>query len=470
MIRRLWLLPLLAIVMIAGLRIAGPPDLLDKDQPRPIEYVLDAAADGNWIVQRDAGGSPCSKPPVYTWMASVTSLVVGGSRLALYLPCAAAMIGLTMLAYAMARRRLGATAGLASAMAVALSIDAQKAVALARTDAVFAACVGVAAWLALRAWESGRGWLLFWMVCAVVCLAKSPVGVVFAAGGLVAAWCSSRPVHALPQRHPIGVHVVGLAIMVSIAGGWFLLAYLQLGQPLIDRMIGRELVGHAIANDHGKPVWQTFWQPIAWYAGLFAPWSLLCIAAIVRLIRQPPASPRRARFLRYMACWLGVGILLLCLVPHKRMVLALPMLLPGAILAGAEAAHWLRGWSLRRQVIGWSALAALMLVALTVYHLKLRDPHGDTIIESRAVLDACAALAHASDAGSEIAWVAGAPGPVRYFLPGWPRSVPVAEIAGITARPGPSALLVRTGTPAPATLRRVAFGPALEVLYDGGAP
>ncbi len=463
--RWVWLLPLLAIAAIAVLRISGPPDLLDKDQPRPIEYILDAAADGNWIVQCDAGGSPCSKPPVYTWLAAISSLVLGGNRLALYLPCAGAIAVLVLMAFQLARCRLGMSAGLASGMILALSLDAQKAVALARTDAVFAACVGLAAWLALRAWEHGRGWLLFWLMCAVVSLAKSPVGVVFAACGLAAMWWGARPKTILaPQRWPI--HFLGALILLAITGGWFLLAYQQLGQPLIDRMLGRELIGHLVANDHGKPIWKTFWQPPAWYLGLFMPWSLLCIAAVVRLIRSPPAAPRRARFLRFMACWLGLGLLLLCIAPHKRMVLALPMLLPGAILAGAEAGRWLARWSLPRQLLLWCSLTVVIIGGLYWYHHHARDTDGDRIADSQAILDATSALSQAERQGFAIGWVAGAPATVRYFLPHWDRSKTVPDMHTVMAKPGPAAFLVPAGTPVPEAVRRVPYGRDIEIVYN----
>ena len=461
----LWLLPLLTVAAVFALRLAGPPDILDKDQARPIDYILDAAADGNWIVQRDAGGEVCSKPPLYTWLAAGSSLICGGNRFALYLPCAMAMALIAIMAALMTGRRIGWAAGLAAGMAVALAMDTQKAVTLARTDAVFAACVGGAAWLALRAWESGRGWIVVWVMCAVVSLAKSPVGVVFAAGGLLAAcWPRERPRLASTS---VGQHTVGVAVFVVLAGGWFALAVHTLGQPVIDRMIGRELVGHAIANDNGTPWLQTVWRPPLQYAGLFLPWSILAAVTLWRLGWQPPSAPRRRRFIRFMACWLGLGLLVLCLAPHKRLVLALPMLLPGAVLAGIELGRWARRWHCRQQLAGWAGFTAVILVGLACYHHFGRDPVKDRIDDSRAVIASGDRLSQLVDQGIAVAWERSLPTSIRYFTVGWPQATidPAAHLAAA----GPGAVAVPAGMVVieAAVVQPMAGG--IEIIFDAEA-
>lgn len=461
--RWLWLLPLLTVAAIFAIRVSGPPDVLDKDQPRPIDYIIDAAADGHWVVQRDAGGDISSKPPVYTWLAAGSSLAFGGNRFALYLPCGLAMGSLVLMAYALGRRRLGLGAGLAAAMVMALAIDTQKALALARTDAVFAACVGATAWLALRAWEGGRGWWLFWAACGVASIAKSPAGVLFAAGGLLAMWWGRREPQPLQRPGVWRSHAVGVALFLVLAGGWFVWAVLTLGQPVIDKMIGRELVGHVVANDKGSPLWRTVLQPPVWFFGLLLPWSAATIAAIVRLVRDPPAAPRRRRVLRFMACWLAVGIAALCLAPHKRMILSLPMLLPAAVLAGSEIARLLRRIGPARQAALWAGLAALVIAGLAIYHHRIRAADGDRIDDSRAVIDAADALAGWSRRGAAVGWN-GVPTTLRYFVPGWPARVD--DPAAWLAEPGPGVLAIPAGGLPGLGGRRLLAAPGIELVLD----
>jgi len=103
------------------IRITAPPDLLDKDQERPAAYMLDAALNGHWIVQRDdfqalpgyEARSVCSKPPVYTWCGALLVLLFGRiNAWCLYLPTAAALLGSCLLVWGYGRRYFGPLAGL----------------------------------------------------------------------------------------------------------------------------------------------------------------------------------------------------------------------------------------------------------------------------------------------------------------------------------------------------------------------
>src|SRR5215813_5561590 len=69
-------LALIALTLFM-VRVMAPPDLLDQDQERPASYVMDAVRNGNWICQRDWTGDVSSKPPLWTWLASLFT-VVGG--------------------------------------------------------------------------------------------------------------------------------------------------------------------------------------------------------------------------------------------------------------------------------------------------------------------------------------------------------------------------------------------------------
>lgn len=465
--RWLWLLPLLTVAAIFAIRVTGPPDFLDKDQGRPIDYIVDAVANGHWVVQRDAGGDITSKPPVFTWLASLSTLAFGPGRFALYLPCALAMAALVMLAFRLARHRLGLTAGLASAMALVLAIDTQKAIVLARTDAVFAATVALAAWLALTAWERGRGWWMFWAFCGVVSIAKSPAGILFAAGGLLAVWWCRRD-QTSPRAAPGGwrPHAVGVGLLLFIAGGWFAWAVLSQGQPVVDKLLGRELVGHVVANDKGAPLWKTLPQPLVWFFGLFMPWAVATLVALWRLVRHPPISPRRRRFLRFMACWLLVGIAALCLAPHKRMILSLPMLLPAAILAGSEIARLLGRISLSRQLALWLLLASGTVAGLLLYHHRLRDESGDRIAESRALLVTADALQAWQRRGADVRW-SGLPSTLRYFVPGHPSAIPASGVQAFLDQAGPGVVAVPAGGTGPGV--RMLIAPGIDILIDRDA-
>ena len=75
------------------------------------------------------------------------------------------------------------------------------------------------------------------------------LGLLLAAGGLFAELWERR--EGRPQRLA-GNPLPGLSLYCGLVGGWFLLAWMQEGQALIDKMIGRELIGHALHDDKGE--------------------------------------------------------------------------------------------------------------------------------------------------------------------------------------------------------------------------
>jgi len=178
----------------------------------------------------------------------------------LYLPGALGAAGTAWLVWLFGRRWFGERAALVGAIAVMLSSAGVKWFGLARTDGVFAFTVTLAACLFFHAWQGGRGWTWAWLAAAAATLAKGPLGVVLAAGGLLAAfWPGSR---AKGERVLLnGKQLLGIALFLATTGGWLAAAWFECGQALIDKMLGTELVGHVTTDKHfpGTLIWQ---QPL----------------------------------------------------------------------------------------------------------------------------------------------------------------------------------------------------------------
>ncbi|MBI5395836.1 MAG: glycosyltransferase family 39 protein [Verrucomicrobia bacterium] len=331
----LWSVTLIVLVWAAlfGIRLAGPPDLLDKDQQRPAMYVLDAVRNGHWICQRDDWGEITSKPPMHTWLAALATLPFERiNRFSLYLPGALATLALALIIFAVGRKQFGGWAGLSGALAYLVSMPGARQVALARTDGLFALTIALAALAAWRAWRLGRGWTWFWLAAAAVTLTKGPLGVVLAAGGLLAALWERRSGERAPLR---GSQVAGIALFALLAGGWFALAWWQMGQELIDKMIGSELVEQAVGRKYGI-VGAGFAKPAIYFLVRFAPWSLLACLGFWRVWARPSADAGQRRFERFLFCWFFTGLVIFSLATHQRFDHLLPLIPVAALFAGRE--------------------------------------------------------------------------------------------------------------------------------------
>ncbi|MBK9140261.1 MAG: glycosyltransferase family 39 protein [Verrucomicrobia bacterium] len=358
----LWLTLLAALIF--ALRLIAPPNLLDQDQERPAAYVLDVVKNANWICQRDVFGDVTSKPPLFTWVAAVITLAAGeANEFSLYLPGALATWGTALLVFFAGRRHFGEQGGVFAALAGFLCYAGFKAFGLARTDAVFMFTVTATALLGWRAWSRGRGWMGFWLMAGLATLTKGPLGLVLGASGLLAAAWEKRSGHSQPLR---GSHWPGILTYLALTAGWFGLAYGTLGQPLIDKMLGRELVGHIASKRSGFPG-SLFWQPPLYYLGRAAPWSVFAFWGLWRVLRQPAVRPEERRFERFLFCWFVVGIAIFGLSTHQRADLLWPLLPAASLLAGRELARWTRRWqppAVRRATL---AVTALILAGFA-YH------------------------------------------------------------------------------------------------------
>lgn len=349
-----------AALFVIGL--TGQPNLLDNER-RVGAYVLDAVHNGHWMAQRDSVGEVASKPPLFTWIAALGTLAVGHlNRFAIYLPSALATLAIGLILLGVGRARFGWTAGLLAALAYLLSPMGDNVVLTARYDGFFALPVALAALAAYRAWTTGRGWTWFWLAAAFATMVKGPLGVLLGAGGLLAAlweWRSGAPLR------PRGPHWLGIGLFLLICGGWFWLAWREMGQPLIDKQIGRELVGHAFKGSSREGIGLKFWEPSWACLTTFLPWSIPGVMGFWRVVKHPSPDVETRRFERFLFCWFFLGLIIFSLAAHQRSRLIFPLMPAAALLAGRELARWLSCWNpqkIRRAALCFTAVVLALLV------------------------------------------------------------------------------------------------------------
>jgi len=370
---------------VFAMRLALPSHLGDRGLSIYAAWVLDAVQNGRWICQINELGVVASKPPLYIWLAGLATLAAGRiSFVTLFVPGALATLGTALAIYLFGRTLVEPRAALLGGLMYLLSYIGAAQMALARPDPVFTLAVTAGAFLALRAWRSGGGWTWFWLAAAAATLAKGPLGVLLAAGGLLAApwerW-SDRP---RPMPRPIrGSHAIGLGLFLAITGGWLVLAYLSLGQRVLDRMIIGELLGHAVGDrGGGVPGQRLHVQPLT-VLWTFAPWSLLAALGLWRAVRRPSANPDARQVERFLACWFLTGLVILSLAPHQDPRHLFPIIPPAALLAGRELARLLPPLRPAALAGAGAATAALVFGILTLgYHLLLDDR--ERVVNTRA--------------------------------------------------------------------------------------
>ncbi len=354
----------LAVAMFA-IVLTGLPNLMDNER-RIGAYVLDTVQHGHWLMQRDVTGAVASKPPLLTWIASLSTLAFGEiNRFSIYLPSALATIGVALMLLGSGKKHFGWMAGFLAAVIYLLSPAGDRQMMTARYDGLLALPVTLAALAAFRAWSLGRGWTWFWLAAAVGTMAKGPIALVLGACGLLAHFWEKRTRHESTMR---GSHWPGVALFFIICGGWFFLAYAEMGQPFLDKLLGRELAAHATGAGRREAMFFRFYEPPLAFLSNFAPWCLLAGIAFWRVWKRPAEDADERRFERFLFCWFFFGLALFSIAAHQRGRLIFPLFPAAALLAGRELAWWLRNWSTPRLLKVTGAFASVVLGFLLFYH------------------------------------------------------------------------------------------------------
>lgn len=320
--------------VLFSLNLFLPSDFMNNDQQRPAAYVMDLLINGNYLVQMDHTGDVMSKPPLSTWITALIALPFQRINIfLLYLPSMLGTLSIALLILYSGSNSFGRTAGFLGAIVYLVSMVAYKQMALARTDPLFATFVFFAAIWGYFALAKKKSWKGFWIFIILATLTKGPLGIILAAGGLtVLLWKEYR------KRYPIPIkpQIWGFIGMIFILAIWFGGAYLELGQPLIDKMIHDELLGHAVSvEDHGRML-SGFYKPTLYYLSRFAPWSLIAFCSFIQILKKRKITYPGDLMDRYLLCYFLFGIIIFSVPPHQRPDHLFPLIPATALLAGKQ--------------------------------------------------------------------------------------------------------------------------------------
>ena len=349
-----------------AISLTGLPQFSDNEG-RLSAYILDVLQNGRWFCPTDASGDVISKPPMLAWLGVVGAALTGGvNAFALYWPTAAATMATATLLFVYGRKFFDWRVGLLSAVAYVCSYIGLSQMSMPRYDGLLALPVTAAAFAAFSAWQTGRGWTWFWLFAALGTLVKGPIAVLLPTFG-PGAYLWERRSHRAELTAVRGSHWTGVTLFLLLIGGWFALAYAEMGQPLIDKMLGRELVRHALEGKSGAGPLSGFAEPTKFFLGIYAPWSLVAAAGFWRIIRRPASNPMQRRLERFLLLWFGLGMVMFSVAAHQRGRLMYPVIPTAAMVAGLQLRRWTTGFPVRRLLVICGAAAAVFLAGCFVY-------------------------------------------------------------------------------------------------------
>lgn len=372
-----------AWLLVVAARATAPDDLLTRDQERVAAYVLDVVENGRWLAQDDAEGNFASKPPLFNWLAVLGVLALGDTgRIAMAFPSWFATLLTTLLVLATAARSFGRNAGIWAALFYFASMLGLRQVLILRTDGLFQLFVFAATLFAFDAFERRRTWLPFWIAATLATMTKGPLVLVLGTLGLLA-FVRERPFRLRWREHAIGV-----AILVSVCGAWFVAANIATDGRAWQKLIVDELVGHTLGTrENASPPGLHPYRAPAWFLSRLFPMSLFAIVAFVRVLRRRATAEATAeapsRFERLFTVQCLASLAMFAFASEHRFEQLMPLVPGAAILAGHEVAlRWRASADPRAHLAALGALAACAFG-----YLHLWDANTPAMVQSRHVAE-----------------------------------------------------------------------------------
>ena len=372
--RTLWIVGAVAIVLFVVTNL--PWQLDDYDQAKQAYTSFEMVKEGQWLYQKTPHERVATKPPLVGWISAGFFAVTRSWDLAWRLPSLLAVIAMSILLFRAANSVYGFIPGLIALSAFGLNLLTPRLATLVRTDMVLALVIfliGLQIWNHIREqrdWDTRDRLLLFLLLTGAM-LIKGPIVYAFIFPGLlIFVWTRRKiPTTACrcgwwPWIASLSIFLVWLGVGILIQHGFF------------HRVIMREFVSEAVLSASlrkiGEPVHRA--QPMFFYIShllhKFGPWSLLMIGLSIVDLRSRKWKLREA--VRQMApetlwlvCWSLGGLIVMSLVPAKRVDRIFPVIPPLCLLLAAQIGSDWGNEKARQRVSLWSAIALAMSILFT---------------------------------------------------------------------------------------------------------
>jgi 4-amino-4-deoxy-L-arabinose transferase-like glycosyltransferase len=375
--RTSWLVAALIIVLFA---IANLPwQLDDYDQAKQAFTSFEMVKDGHWLYQHTPHERVATKPPLVGWISAALFAVTRSWGIAWRLPSLVAALALAVVLFRAAKDVYGKVAAVIAVSAFGLNLLSPRLATLVRTDmplALVIFLIGLLIWQKVRhedEWNLRDQVYVFVLLTAAM-LIKGPIVYAFLLPGI--ALFQLRRGRARPPGAPTTMSAsawpgwwpwlasLGIFLVWVIGGVRF--------QPgFYEEVVMREFVGRFGETIH-RPQPLPFYLPHLLHK--FAPWSVLMIGIATVGLRS--RNWRLRSVFREMSpetfwllCWSIGGLLVMSLIPSKRVDRIFPVIPPLCLVLAAQING--RDAALRRPVAAarrpylWTVAALVLAILFT---------------------------------------------------------------------------------------------------------
>ena len=350
--RTLWIVAALTLPLFG---IANLPwQLDDYDQAKQAFTSFEMVKEGHWVYQHTPHERVATKPPLVGWISAAVFAVTRSWEIAWRFPSFVAALALAVVLFHAANSAYGKVAALIAVSAFGLNLLSPRLATLVRTDmplALVIFLIGLLIWQKIR---EGDEWKLrdqvyIFVLLTAAMLIKGPIVYAFVLPGI--ALFQLRRARARPEI--VVGEVEGGAPKPNSTSAWprwwpwlaslaiFLIwvtGGIRFEPGFYEEVVMREFVSRFGETIH-RPQPLLFYLPHLLHK--FAPWSVLMIA--IALVDLRSRNWRFRSVFREMSpetfwllCWSIGGLIVMSLIPSKRVDRIFPVIPPFCLLLAAQ--------------------------------------------------------------------------------------------------------------------------------------
>ena len=338
---------LLAAVLLLSFAVANLPWELDGyDQAKQAWTSYEMVTEGHWFYQRTSDDQGlATKPPLTGWISAAIFEVTRSWDIAWRLPSLVCAGLIAFLLFRRGGRAYGSVAGLIACAAFGLNLLSARLATLVRSDmplALVIFLIGLLIWEKIRnhqTWSHRDRWIMFGLLTAGM-LIKGPIIYAFLLPGIVAYQWAFRKTDRTRAWFGWWPWFASLAVFFVwvIAGCLWVPRFYEL-------VVVREFL--ARFGEIGPHVHRS--QSVFFYLPhllhKFFPWSalLLVLAALELRARRwniTQAFREMSPATVWLICWSVGGLILMSVIPSKRVDRIFPVIPPLCLLVAAQTARF----------------------------------------------------------------------------------------------------------------------------------